>query len=224
MNVFRAAMAAALACSFARADSLDQVLKRMDEAVPQFKSMTANIKRVQFTKLFDDSDVKPGTVRMRRDKNAPTAIWDFTGDDPETIFLAGHTGSRYLPKAKVVQLYDVGKSLSVMQESLLLGFGATSADLRKIYDITLGGEESAAGKRTTRIQFTPKSKDLKDLFTKIDLWIPDGESNPVQEKIWTGTKGDYILMTYTDTKINPGLPDSEFQFKPPSGTKPIKMN
>ena len=224
MNVFRAAIAAALACSFARADTLDQVLARMDAAVPQFKSMMANTKRVQYTKLFDDSDVKSGTVRMRRDKNGPTAIWIFTGDDPETFFLSGHTGSRYLPKAGVMQVYDVGKSLSVMQESLLLGFGATSVDLRKIYDITLGGEESVAGKRTTRIQFTPKSKDFKDLFTKIDLWIPDGESNPIQEKIWTSAKGDYILVNYTDTKINPGLPDSEFQFKTPPGTKTIKAN
>jgi outer membrane lipoprotein-sorting protein len=224
MTVSQAAIAVALSLTFARADSLDDVLKRMDAAAPQFKSMTANLKRVDYTVRWDRSEEKVGTVRMQRAKSGPACIWDFTGKDAEKDYLSGHTFAKYLPKANMAQVYDAGKKVAVGQETLLMGFGVKIADLRKNYEIELGGTEKVGSQNTTWIRLTPKSKDLKDLFTKIDLWIPEGGSNPVQEKIWTGTKGDYILATYADLKINPDLPDSAFQFKPPPGTDIVKAN
>jgi outer membrane lipoprotein-sorting protein len=224
MNASQAAMALAVSLCFARADSLEDVLKRVDAAAPQFKSMTANLKRVDYSVRWDERDERDGTVRMQRTKNGPNAIWDFTGKDAETLYLSGRTGLKYLPKAKMAQVYDAGKHFAVVQEALLMGFGARTADLSKNYTISLGGTEKVGSQSTTWIRLTPKSKDILDLYTKIDLWIPDGGSNPVQEKIWTGTKGDYILATYTDLKINPPLPDSAFQFKPPDDTDIRKAN
>jgi outer membrane lipoprotein-sorting protein len=216
-------MALALSLSFARADSLDEVLKRMDAAAPQFKSMTANIHRLTYLARLDDKDEQTGTVKMRLTNNGPVALWIFSDKDPETIFLSGHTVMKYLPKANMAQVYNAGKNEAVMQETLLLGFGARIEKLKNTYDFTSGGTEKVEGKNSTWFRLTPKKKDLKDLFTYIDLWIPDGESNPIQEKIWTGTKGNYTLATYSNLKINPNLPDSDFQFKPPPGTeiKPI---
>lgn len=224
MNVARTALTFALALGFARADSLEGVLARMDAAAPQFKSMSATIKVKDYQKRWDESDEKNGTVHMRLTRNGPEGVWDFTGKDSQTVSLSGHEARVYKPKAKLQQVYEAGKHAAVMQETLLLGFGARSADLGKNFDIALGGPDTVAGKPCTRIQLTPKKKDVQDFYTKIDLWIPDGETNPVQEKIWTGTKGDYQLATYSDVKINPNLPDSAFQFKPPAGTQVIKAN
>jgi outer membrane lipoprotein-sorting protein len=225
MNVSQAAITLAVALSVARADSLDDVLRRMDAAAPKFTSMTATLKRVDYHARFPETEEKTGSVRMQRTKNSgPAAIWKFEGKDPETFYLHGHTGLQYLPKVKMAREYEAGKHVAAVQEALLLGFGARSADLQKTYDIALGGTEKVAGKNTTWIRLTPKSKDVKDLYTRIDLWVEDGESNPTQEKIWTGTKGDYILATYSDLKINPDLPDSEFKFTPPPGTLTVKAN
>ena len=224
MTASQVAIAFAFSLALARADSLDEVLKRMDDAAPKFKSMTAGLKRIDYSKRWDDSDEKVGTMGMQLTKSGPVAIWDFTGKDPEKIRLNGKTARVYKPKAKIDQVYYAGKFVSSVQETLLLGFGARVADLRKTYTIESGGADTVAGKQATLIHLTPKSKDLKDVFTRIDLWIADGESNPMQEKIWKGSKGDYILATYSDLKINPPLPDSAFQFTPPPDTQIIKAN
>jgi outer membrane lipoprotein-sorting protein len=224
MNVPRIAAAFALALSFARADSLEDVLKRMDDAASQFKSVSATLAYKDYQKRWDESDEKNGTVHMRLTNKGPEGVWSFTGKDAQVVSLSGHEARVYKPKAKLQQIYDAGKNVAVMQETLLLGFGSRSAELRKSFDIVLGGPDTVAGKPCTRIQLTPKKKEVLEFYTKIDLWIPDGESNPVQEKIWIGVKGDYKLATYSDVKINPPLPDSTFQFKPPAGTQIVKAN
>ncbi|HEY4363857.1 MAG TPA: hypothetical protein VGN17_23010 [Bryobacteraceae bacterium] len=224
MRASQAAVALAFSLALTRADSLDDILKRMDAAAPQFKSMSASLKRLNYSMRWDEKEEKTGTMRMQRTKDGPAALWDFTGKDPEVIRLKGKTARIYKPKASIDQEYKAGKEVSSLQETLLLGFGARIADLKKTYDIQAGAADTVGGKHATVIQLTPKSKDLKDIFTRIDLWIPDGESNPVQEKIWKGTKGDYILATYSDLKINPNLPDSAFEFTPPAGTQVIQAN
>ena len=224
MRASQAAIALAFSLALTRADSLEDVLKRMDAAAPSFKSMSANLKRVDYSKRWDETDERSGTMRMQRTKDGPAARWDFIGKDAEVIRLKGKTARVYKPKAKMDQEYKAGKEVSSLQETLLLGFGARVADLKKTYDIQAGGADAVDGKHATVIQLTPKSKDLKDLFTRIDLWILDGDSNPTQEKIWKGAKGDYILATYSDLKINPPLPDSAFEFTPPPDTQVVQAN
>ncbi|MBV8843300.1 MAG: hypothetical protein JO307_10870, partial [Bryobacterales bacterium] len=74
---------------------------------------------------------------------------------------------------------------------------------------------------TTHLELTPKSADIrKNYVTKIDLWIPDGQANPIQEKVTKPSK-DYYLVTYSDPKLNPSLPDSAYILKTPPGVKEL---
>ena len=67
---------------------------------------------------------------------------------------------------------------------------------------------------------TPKSAELKKLITKIELWMPEGRDTPIQEKVTEPSK-NYELITYSDVKVNPDLPDSSFDLKLPAKVKKI---
>ncbi len=209
-----------LAVSAARAESLSDVLARMDEAAQGFRSVSAMMKRLQYTAVLDDKSEMQGVMRLKKVKNSTTGVVEFQPPDPRTVFISGHTVQIYYPKANSAEIYDTSKYVSNIDQFLLLGFGTTSAELKKSYDLKALGTEAVAGAPATRIELTPKSAELKKLIAKIELWIPEGQSNPVQEKVTEPSK-NYELVNYSEIKVNPKLPDSAFEFKLPAGAKKI---
>jgi outer membrane lipoprotein-sorting protein len=54
----------------------------------------------------------------------------------------------------------------------------------------------------------------------VELWIAQGASHPVQEKIYKNAE-DYILVSYSDVKVNSGLTDQELELRLPAGVKKV---
>ena len=207
-------IAAASALTSARAESLDAVLAHMDAAARQFQSFSAHIRQTDYTAAIDDSDVSTGEVRMKRGKSGVSMVIEYGEPNPRSIGISGHTVQIYSPKANVVDIYDTSKYTARVDQYLLLGFGTTSAELRKNYDVKLGGVDPQG----TRLELIPRSAEALKLVSKIELWIPEGQGSPVQEKITKASK-DTLLVEYSDMKLNPPLPDSAFELKLPAGVR-----
>jgi outer membrane lipoprotein-sorting protein len=113
-----------------------------------------------------------------------------------------------------VDEYDLNKEYKLMaQQFLLLGFGSTSADLQSAYTISLGGPDTVAGQKTTRIILIPKDKELVKHYPKFELWISDETGIAVQQKVY-GTGGDYDVATYTNMKLT-NVPESDVKLQVP---------
>ena len=105
----------------------------------------------------------------------------------------------------------------------MLGFGATSAEIKANYDVTWVGSESVDGKPVSHIRLIPKSKDVLAKLRQADLWISDTLGLPLQQKITTNSAGDYTLLKYSNIKLAPSLSDQDVQLKTPKGVelKPV---
>ena len=57
---------------------------------------------------------------------------------------------------------------------------------------------------------------LKNL-KKAELWIGETSGLPAQEKLFTSAGGDYQLVTYSNLKLNPPLPESALKLNYPKG-------
>ena len=131
------------------------------------------------------------------------AVVDILQPDPKKVLLTGHKVEMYYPKTNTEQIIDLDKKGSEMVDQfLLLGFGSTSAEIQKAYEVKLGGPETVAGQKTVRLVLTPKSPDVLAKLTKVELWISDSLGIAVQQKFWE-PGGDYELATYTNVKLNP---------------------
>ena len=208
------------AAGLATAEPLADVLARMDRAAAEFHSLSAGMKRVQFTAVLSESSEMDGVVRLRRTKSGTQGIVEFQQPEQRTVFINGKQIQIYYPKANTVEIYDTSKYTSNMDQILLLGFGTSAAELKKSYAIKDGGVQKINGADTTRIELTPRSDEMKKLITKIELWIPEGQSNPVQAKFGEPSK-NYELVDYSDIKVNPALPESAFAWKLPGNVKKI---
>jgi len=204
-------------------NSLDSVFSRLDKAAAGFKTLTAEMKRTQHTELVNANEVDEGTISVKRFKPDDVRILiNFTKPEPKKVAIGGGKGQVYYPKANEVQIVDMKKHRDLVNEVLLLGFGATSAELKSAYTITLGGPDTVNGTAVTRIELIPRSEEIRHTIKKCELWIPEN-GIPLQQKFHEAA-GDYQIATYSHVVLNPPMPDSAVRLDPPKGAKitPIK--
>ena len=218
----RFAIAALLAAQAARADSLDAIFARMDEAAKKFKAVTATMHQTHYIAVIQDTNEEDGELRLKRVRNGIALLVDFTGPDARTIAFEGHTLKIYYPKANQVQTIDISKytSADTVDQLLLLSFGAASGtELHKNYIVSNGGTADAGGVMATRVELVPKSDEMKKVFTKIELWIPEGKTKAIKERVDEPSK-NYVVWTFS--AVNEAqLPDSAVQLKVPANAHKI---
>ncbi len=201
-----------------RADTLPEILARMDQSAAAFKCMSAQMKRLDHTQVINDTSEERGSIALRRTSKGVEGLVDNTFPDKRTMSFSGKQFKFYLPKINTVQIYDVGKRRDQVDQFLVLGFGTSGKELQKAYAVKLAGSETINGIKATRLELIPKGADALELFQSLDLWIPEGGSHAIQQKVHL-KGGDYKLMSYTDVKINPPLTDASFDLKAPKNAK-----
>jgi outer membrane lipoprotein-sorting protein len=209
------------------ASAQSDVLTRMDRSAKEFKSFSAKMARVDYTAILQESEEVHGIVRLKRTPQGLIGLMEFSEPGKpfseampaEVVHLGGRTVERYFPKAANVEIYDVGKNGSSLDSIVLLGFGTEIAKLKQTYDIKPGASEKVGSVQTTKVELIPKTKDVKNLATRIELWIPEDKGYPIQEKITEPSK-NYKLVTYSDVQM-PAPADANFDLKVPPGTKEI---
>jgi len=218
-----AALAMQVSPHLARADSLDAVLARMDKAAKEFKSATADLKQVEYTAVIKESTEENGVLRIKRNNRNVTAITEYTKPEPHAVLFKDKEAQVYSPKAKMDQIYDLAKFNSTVDQFVLLAVGTSGDELRRNYDVKLGGAENVGSTATSRLELIPNSKEVKRLFSKFELWIPDSQGNAVREKL-TAPSGDYYMLEYSNVKLNVPLPDSVFDLKLPKDVKKVRAH
>lgn len=198
----------------------DAVLNRIDQASAAFRGMSAHLRRLSYTAVINEDNVDSGTILLKRAHHRDLRMLiDLTEPDPKTIAFQGHTLEIYYPKAATVQEIDVGngKDRALLEQFFLLGFGTSRPELQASYNLRLVGPDTVGGQKTELLELIPKSKEVLQHLTKLEMWVAEN-GYPMQQKFYL-KGGDYQLATYSDMKINPDLPDSALKLKLPKNVK-----
>jgi outer membrane lipoprotein-sorting protein len=202
-----------------QAQPLEQTLAMMDRSSASFRSLTSKIRRLSHTAVINENNIDSGTMYLNRARPRDLRMLvDLTDPDPKSVAFQGHKLEVYYPKIKTVQEFDVGKNRSLLEQFLLLGFGSSGKELAANYELRALGPETVSGEKTTRLELTPKSAAVLEHLKKVELWISDTGGYPVQQKFYM-PGSDYMLVTYSEMKLNPDLPDSALKLKLPRGVK-----
>jgi outer membrane lipoprotein-sorting protein len=200
----------------AQSPALNDAFAAMDKVAQQFKGVSANIARDVYTAVIDDHELDMGTMKAKRGKSGESRMRiDFTSPADKVIVLEDTNASVYTPKTKTVQEVEIKRGL--VEQFLLLGFGASGKELKEHYDVSLIGAEKAADVNTWHLLLVPKSPEVLKNLKKAELWVSQVTGLPVKEKLYTSTTGDYQLVTYSNVRLNPPLPDSALKLNLPKG-------
>jgi len=197
----------------------EDVLTKLDQSAEKFRSMTANLTRLTYTRVIDDKSIEEGTMSLKKVGSRELQVLiDFTKPDPRTVAFHGRKAEIFYPKLKTVQEYDLGKRTDLLDQFLLVGFGTTGKELKANYAVKYVGDETIAGQPSHKLELTPNAADRRLKLQRMELWISAEGAYPVQQK-FIQPSGDYYLFTYRDVKINPQLGDESFKLKLPKGVK-----
>jgi outer membrane lipoprotein-sorting protein len=198
--------------------TLDPVLAKMDEVAKTFREVQADIERTHVTVLVNDKDVSSGKFYYARRGNEPRVRLDLMKPAVQQLLIDKGKLQLYTPNLKQVQEASLGEHQDVVEMIMALGFGQSSQDLKKNFIVSLAGVEEVDGKKTTALDLKPKNSSL---FKSVEMWMDQQKWVAVQIKTIEGS-GDYMIVKFSDIKINPGIPDSVFSLKLPKDVKVLK--
>ena len=213
-----------------RGDSLQEILDRMNADSAHFKGLTARVKRIEYSAPpLNETTETEGDLTLRKDRKGIAALMDFMATkDPKQFLFRDNQYQEYLPKLNLINEYDLGKSSSMVNQFVALGFGSSGRELQKNYTIERHGAEvlKIADKdiKVTKLELVPRSAEALKMLKRIEFWIPDGKSYAVKLKMYQPS-GNTDTAIYSNIQMNPPtLNDHSIELKAPKNAKREKIN
>jgi outer membrane lipoprotein-sorting protein len=197
----------------------ESVLDQLDTEAKNFQSLTADIDRTKVTVVVNDKSTESGQISVRRDDKMRI---EFTKPDTRTILRVGNDLYLFNPKINQLEEYDLSKRRTLVDQFLLLGFGTSGNALKKSYLTSLLGEENIDNRKTLKLELTPKSDDVRNEVSKIQIWIDEATWLPDQQQFFETGSGDYLLIHYANVVRNPRISDNIFKQKWPKDVARVK--
>jgi len=191
--------------------TLDQIFAKMDEVSRTFRSSQADIERTHVTVLVNDRDVSTGKFYYVRQGKEPRVRLELLKPAVQQLLIDKGKLQIYTPSLKQVQEAALGQHQDKVEMFMALGFGQSSQDLKKNFDVSLAGEEMVDGKKTSVLELKPKNNSM---FKSVRMWMDQERWVAVQLKTTEGS-GDYMSLKFSNVKINSNVPDSTFVLKVP---------
>ena len=200
--------------------NLDQVFAKMDETSKTFRSVECGLERTKVTVLVNDKDVASGKLYYMRSAKEPRLKVELLKPD-QIVLIANGKIQMYTPKINQVQEASLGGHANIVEQFMAIGFGQSSADLKKNYQVSYAGEETIDGKKAAMLDLIPKTAvgGIKTLR----IWMDEQKGISVQVKA-TEASGDYTTFKYSSIKLNPTIADTTFELKLPKDVHVNKLN
>jgi len=201
--------------------NLESVLTQLDTAAAQFRSAEADLLWDQYQKVVDETDTQKGKIYFRRtNKETQAAIHISSPDTKDIVYTEGKV-RLYQPRIDQVTEHDASKNKEAAESFLALGFGGRGHDLVKQYEIQLAGNEAVDGMQTTKLELTPKSPKVRNMFDKITLWM-DPQRDVSLKQQFLEPSGDYRTTHYMNIKLNGKIPEDVFKLHTTARTKVVR--
>ncbi len=195
----------------------------MDKVAANFRSAQCNFAWDQYQKVVDDHDYQKGTMYFRRQGDDVQMAADIISPVKKYVLFTGNLVSVYQPSIDQVTEYNPGKNKADFESYLVLGFGGSGHDLEQSFDVKFAGMEQVQGVNAAKLELTPKSQRVRNMFQVITLWIDPARGVNVQQK-FQEPSGDYRLAMYSNIQLNQKISGDVFKLKTTGHTKVIRPN
>ena len=203
---------------------LDRVLRQLEATGKTFQTFWARFAQKKYTAVLREFDApesgvfvyaraRDGSALLRQEVQKPA---------PRILTIKGGTAVVHQPRLRQAQIANLGKNKD-KAEYLALGLGQSPAKLRETFHLKVVGSETVAGAPCSILNLKPKSTSAAAFFSSITLWITDKGGVPIRQKL-EEPNGDYLLVDFTDVKLNGKIAGSTFEQKLPQGTAVQQLN
>ncbi|MBP1608996.1 MAG: outer rane lipoproteinsorting protein [Acidobacteria bacterium] len=202
---------------------LQQVYRQMEAAGRNLRTLAAKISEKKYTAILKEfgatetgefllARAKDGSTMMRREITSPGKV---------ILTIKGNTLTVYRPTLKEAQIVNLGKNRD-KAEFLALGIAKPPSELQKIFDIAYERMESVAGEPCAVLLLKPKDQKTAAFYSAIGMWVKKSSGIPIQYKLQE-PNNDYLLVTFSNERLNLKIPESRFEQKLPKGVEQMRF-
>jgi outer membrane lipoprotein-sorting protein len=196
---------------------LKTVFEQMDKISKNFQSFNANLIQKKYVAILAEFDqTETGEFFYARSKDGSALIrQDISSPRRMILTLKGELATVYHPVGKQARIVSLGKNKD-KAEYLATGIGQSPQKMQETFFVTYQGNETVNGVPCSVLLLRPRDKKAASLYSSITMWVQKLSGIPVQTKFQEANK-DYVLMTFSDIKLNVKIPLSKFEQKLPDG-------
>ncbi len=193
--------------------SLEQLTGRMQSTYDRTSDLKATFIQDVTIKSLKKTDHEEGTVYF---KNPKRMHWSYEKPKAKKLIINPQKAWLYVPDDQAVYIQDAGKIYkSRMAVRFLSGIGKLKADFKISFS-----QPSTDAQGHHLLTLVPKSSDLG--VDKLYLTV-DKDNMQIIECRFTDMYGNTTRIQFRNMKINTGIPEQMFTFKPPAGVEVMKM-
>jgi len=200
----------------AGADRLKTVLGQMDAASARFHSAEANVQKLQFEKIVNDTSTETGIIYFMRSGGSMQMGAKFDPPDAQVLEYKNGVGRLFTPPNQLQQISAGGANAARSEAFLTLGFGGRGSDLAKAWTIAdLGAEQMSDGSKTVpveKLDLVSKDESMRGSFTHITIWVDPVRDVSLKQVGFTPS-GDTDTTIYTNIKLNQAIDLKAFEIK-----------
>ena len=146
---------------------------------------------------------KPGRMR-----------WDYEKPDRSTYVTDGGTLWLYEPEDRQAFKQDLKSSQLPAALAFLTGKGKLTTE----FDVSLAERSPYAMAGEPVLELSPRAPQPQ---VKSILFVVDPRTFDVRESVITDSQGNINDVVFADIRVNTRIPESQFHFSPPAGTRVI---
>ena len=203
---------------------LETVLTELDCASASFTTAQADFEWQNYQKVVDETEKQTGKVHFRRSGKSGSivnAMFEVATPVAKQILFDSDKVQLYNPRIDQITEYRPGKSKADVDAFLDLGFGGRGHELLKSYDVKMVAWETVDETRTARLQLTPLSPRVRNMFSQFVLWIDPQRDIPLKQQV-IEPAGDYWLSHYTGPILGKRISDDQFHIKTTPTTRIVR--
>lgn len=206
------------------ADDLNSVLRKLDAAAANFRATSADFKFVsEMTDPIPETEIQTGEVYYERKAKAFSMAAHIQQVDgrpvPKTYMFSGDEFKLW-EGGSLNQVTTFTKA-NKFESYLMLGFGASGKELEAKWEIKYDGDETVDGVKTAKLELVAKDAAVKRNLPKVIVWIDTTRGISLKQYFDQG-QGQSRTCTYSNIKVNQGLPGDAFTLPTNGKTQFIK--
>jgi len=194
----------------AQQGDLKTTLAQLDAASKNFKSVQADVKYDNYTRVVRADEINTGTLYVENTGGITqmgAIVYDLgPNGKPATtpskvLSYDGKTLQIFAPGVNQVDVFKAGANQAKYEGFLTLGFGGSGTALAKSWNIQDQGPETIDGIKTEKLFLTSNDPSVTSTFSHVTIWVDLAHGISLKQ-VFLAPNGDMRTATYTNIKLN----------------------
>jgi outer membrane lipoprotein carrier protein len=194
--------------------SLDEIVTKVQATCARTRDLSAHFEQIATIKSLDQVQKASGILLLKRPEKMR---WEYRTPEPRLFVTDGKTLWAYSPAEKQVVVQQIDQAFA---SRLPLAILAGDCALRKDFQVSQVVNAATRGSTTSAIlDLTPRHPEAGIARMLLEVSLKD---YTVTRTTIFDSQGNTTVITLSEVKLDPGIPEQEFTFTPPAGVRVVK--